>query len=504
MQYLNGLKSSITTSFCRLLTLVSDRSHCDEGILKSQSSIVAAFLLPLIAAGALAQLPKAPPSPEPDDRYKADILLIIAHPDDDTLISGYLAKAIFDEHKRAAAIVCTTGDGGGNLIGLESGAALRQVRILESRQALEFLGMTNVWYLGSHDTPGQDVLWSLENWGHGRVLGEVVRLVRLTRPEVIISMLPDYVAGENHDDHQAAGVVATEAFDMAGDPSAFPEQVAAARDRLGMMNLTDGLQPWQPKKIYYFTDAFDNPSQYSHDKRAQSPYRKNFLEGNGPEYSNSLVSPSRHVSYGRLAAEEQSFYLTQDGNRGKEALAKGDVSEFELRVHFIFGKSLVEGSVTGDIFEGIKPGPIPFARIPGFQPQTREGLSVDFGGAWAFYPGFWKAHDLQQIPRLLLIPEVAVPRGGTLRVPLLIRNDTENPKEVGLTTVLPKGWTEKTGSALYPVRAHEVYSAQAILIAPDVEGIQWQEITWNAEANGHLVTAIKLRVLSGASGGLPQ
>jgi LmbE family N-acetylglucosaminyl deacetylase len=473
--------------------------------MKSQSSVVAAFSLLLFAAGTFAQLPKAPPLPGPDDRYKADFLLIIAHPDDDVLISGYLAKAILDEHKRGAAILCSSGDGGRNEIGQETGAALGQERILESRRALEFLGITNVWYMGGHDTPGQDVLWSLDNWNHGRVLDEIVRLVRLTRPEVIITMLPDYVAGENHDDHQAAGVMATEAFDMAGDPTAFPEQVAAPRDRMQVMNMTEGLQPWQPKKIYYFTDAFDAFSPYWHDKRHESPFRKNFLEGNGPEYSNSLVSPSRHVSYGRLAAEQQSFYLTQGGSIGKEALAKGDVSVFEQPTHFIFGKSLVASSVTGDIFEGVTPGPIPPTRIPGFQQQTHEGLSVEFGDSWGFYRDFWKAHSLEHVAHLLPVPEVAIPRGGALHVPLLIRNDTENPEEVSRTAVLPEGWTEKTGSARYPVRAHEVYPAQLVLIAPDMDGVRWQEITWKAEANGRPVGTIKLRVLSGVgNGGLPQ
>jgi len=68
------------------------------------------------------------------------------------------------------------------------------------------------------------VLHSLETWGHGASLEQVVRLVRLTRPEVILTWLPVYVAGENHDDHQAAGVLATEAFDLSGDPVAFAEQ----------------------------------------------------------------------------------------------------------------------------------------------------------------------------------------------------------------------------------------------------------------------------------------
>jgi hypothetical protein len=33
--------------------------------------------------------------------------------------------------------------------------------------------------------------------------------------------MPGFFVGENHGDHQAAGVLATEAFDSAGDPTVF-------------------------------------------------------------------------------------------------------------------------------------------------------------------------------------------------------------------------------------------------------------------------------------------
>jgi LmbE family N-acetylglucosaminyl deacetylase len=472
--------------------------------MKTQSVRVAMLFVLLFSSGSLAQLPEAPPKPGPDDRYKADILLIVAHPDDDTDVAGYLARAIFDDHKRVAAIFCAVGDGGGNAVGDEEGAALGQVRIIEARRALESFGVANVWFLGGHDTPGQDFLWSLEDWNHGRALDEIVRLVRLTQPEVILTWLPDYVAGENHDDHQAAGVLATEAFDSAGDPTVFSEQVAMPRNRHGIMNMTEGLRPWQPKKIYYFSDAFEAYSQYWNDTRDVSPFRKNFLKGNGPEYSNAVVSPSRHVSYGRLAAEEQSFYLTQEGSMGKEALAKGDLSGFELPVQFIFGKSVVKSSVTGDIFEGIVPGPAPFARVPGFQPQIHEGLSLELGEPWAFYQEFWKAHNLEHLAQLLPVAEVAIDFGSTLHVPLVIRNATGDSEEVSLTVALPQGWTERTGSARYPVGARDLYPAQAILVAPPTGKLGWQEVTWKAAVGAREIGSVSLRVLLGKSDGIPQ
>lgn len=456
------------------------------------------------AAQSRAQLPTAPPYPGPDDRYKADLLLVVAHPDDDTLIAGYLARLIFDEHKRVAAVVCTPGDGGGNEVAYESGAALGQVRIQEARRALESLGVSNIWFLGGNDTPGQNVLWSLERWNHGRALGELVRLVRLTRPEVIVTLLPDQVAGENHADHQAAGVIATEAFDLAGDPTAFAEQVSPARDLHGMMNLTDDLRPWQPKKIYFFTDAFENTSQYWQDPRVKSPFRENFLKGTGPEYSNADVSPFHHVSYGHIAAEEQMFYLTQEGSIGKDAIAKGDFRGFEQQVHFIFGKSLVKGRVTGDVFEGVTSAALPFTPVPGYQPQSRDKLQMEIGDPYAFYQEFWKAHNLERLSQLVPLPEVAMNRGATLHVPLLIRNGTQTAAVVSLTAVLPKGWTWESGSALYPVPAGNSYPVLAILTAPTAGEVEWQELTFKAEAAGQQVGSVTVRVLLGKSGGLPQ
>ena len=127
---------------------------------------------------AAAELPKAPPAPRPDDRFKADILMMVAHPDDETEVTGYLAKAIYEEHRRVAVIFGTRGDGGGNAMGNEQAAALGAEREIEGRRALASFGIMNVWFLGGPDTPGQDVLRSLETWNHGAALAQAVRLVR--------------------------------------------------------------------------------------------------------------------------------------------------------------------------------------------------------------------------------------------------------------------------------------------------------------------------------------
>src|SRR6202795_170960 len=220
----------------------------------------------------------------PDERYKADILLVVAHPDDEGAATPYLARAL-DEHKRIAVVFGTRGSSGANEAGAEQAAALGAIREIEARNALATLGITNVWFLGGKDTASQNVLQSLANWDHGESLEQLVRLVRLTRPEVFLSFLPGTFIGEDHGDHRAAAVLATEAFDLAGDPTVFPEQVSAPLRRLEPY--LENLHPWQTKKIYYFPDA---------DK-------EEIFRDKGPKYSVTEISKSAKQPYWRVALE---------------------------------------------------------------------------------------------------------------------------------------------------------------------------------------------------------
>jgi len=431
---------------------------------------------------------QAPPLLPPDERYKADILLIVAHPDDETAISSYLARAIFDQHKRVAVIYGTRGDGGGNNVGNEQAASLGVVREIEARRALASYGIVNAWFIGAPDTPGQDVLRSLETWRHGNVLEQVVRLVRLTRPEVILTWLPCYVAGENHDDHQAAGVIATEAFGMSGDPTVFPSQVAAPRLRLRINNYGEGLLAWQAKKLYYFSDADHT----------------DFLDGKGPQYNPADVSATRKVPYYRLSADEWSFHETQRGvgDVARSAIEKNDFTALKEPDRFVLGKSLVKSTTTGDIFEGVTPGRIAYSPKISYGPQRHEGVSLELGGPWAFYREFWRAQNIAHLGELVT-PEVGVAGGQPLNVPLLIVNETDQSKMIKLTTDLPEGWTETARFAEFPVAAHETYPVQLVLTAPTGHANEWHKITWKIETDGRAAGSVELRVHL-KSGGLPQ
>jgi LmbE family N-acetylglucosaminyl deacetylase len=438
-----------------------------------------AIAILMIAGVFRSQAQQAPPNPQPDSRYKVDILEIWGHPDDDSEITSYAAKLIEQQHKRVGVIFTTRGNSGGNAAGPEQANALADIREMEARRSLASYGITDVWFLHGSDTPGADVLHSLEQWGHGKSLDEIVRLVRITRPEVILTWMPNYVVGENHEDHQGAAVLATEAFDLAANPLAFPEQVEAARDRFTINNYGEGLRPWQPKKIYYVTDSshFD------------------FLKGQGPEYPTSNISPNRKIPYSRVAAEAWGYYKTQADFTDEQ------LKEFsEMPVRFIFGKSLVGGTATSDIFEGITANPIPYVRSRGYEPPP-AGVALELGGPWAFYHAFWRAHGIEHIGDLYA-PEAQVAPGESLWVPLIIRNDTDGEKQVTLHATLPAGWTVKPEATIYTVAAHDSYAIQ-LTVKSTAEKGAWQTLTWTADCGGKNIGPVKLRV-DVASNGLPQ
>jgi LmbE family N-acetylglucosaminyl deacetylase len=170
---------------------------------------------------------------------KTDLLVVTAHPDDETMMAATMARYA-DEGKVVALVTCTQGEGGGNGTGKEGGVSLGVVREAELRRCLAILGVRHLYFLHQLDWAyTESVQATLAKWGHQESLRRLVRLVRLLRPEVICTMDPTPVGGQ-HGHHQAAGRLATEAFEATADPGRFPE---LARD--------EGLSPWRVRKLYW-------------------------------------------------------------------------------------------------------------------------------------------------------------------------------------------------------------------------------------------------------------
>jgi len=437
--------------------------------------------------------------PGADDRLKVDILEVVAHPDDEAFFTPYLARAIYDMHKRVAVIFSSRGSGGMNHFSSERGPAMADEREIEAREACARLSITNVWFLDAKDTRSQDVLDSLSNWGHGAMLERLVGLIRLTRPEVIFTHFPGAFIGENHGDHQATGVLVTEAFDLAADPTVFPSQLAGPT---GLHEpYLSNLRPWQAKKIYLGSDANDD---------------KQFV-GTGPTYSVREISPSQKKSYWRLALESALTHHTQFPGL-IDQISKMSNEELEKMMNdpneswwsepstLIFGKSAVGGKPTDDVFSFISDKPIrgyPEAAVacgshsPGSEAEKLP--RVELGGPWEFYGHFYPAHGLCQLP-MAKVPEIGIRAGTVLTVPVVIHHDPAKGLLINLSATTPEGWKVVRGTGPFVLPAEEVTPLAVHIHTPTLsaDGLKKavpEEIRVLAEADGKTVGELRMRVL---------
>ncbi len=444
------------------------------------------FLLFVITGAAAAQEQKPATPPTPDDRFKVDILVFVGHPDDEAAATTYLARAL-DQGKRVGVVFGTRGGSGRNGAGAERAAALADVRELEARRACATLGITNVWFLGGKDTASQNVLQSLATWGHGATVEEAVRLVRLTRPEVILTYLPEVMIGENHGDHQAVGVIATEAFDLAADPTVFPAQVAGATRRLEPF--LEGLRPWQPKKLYFYYDGG----------------HKEVFAGKGPEYSGRDIAKSRNWPYWRFAVESFRAHETQakDFLDSLAKMSEADIEKMATRSGwadgeiFVMGKSLVGGSVTGDFFEGVGVGAIvPEKRAPA-EMAARRGFTLDLAGSWGFFAAFLPAHGISRLPQVNPA-EIAVQERTTLYIPLHVWNGLGKAQAVTFSLEMPENWKSKS-DLKYLFREREDAEIRLDIDLPaissaDENAREEHDVIVRAEAAGQKLGELKLHV----------
>jgi LmbE family N-acetylglucosaminyl deacetylase len=174
------------------------------------------------------------------------LLMVAAHPDDEnTAVIAYFARG---RHIRTAYLSATRGEGGQNLLGTEQGEALGLIRTQELLAARRIDGgeqfFTRVFDFGFSKSPEE----ALSKWGRELVLGDMVRVVRRFRPDVLVTRWSP-TGGAGHGHHWAVGHLTPELFAAAGDPGRFPEQAA------------EGLEPWRPRRLVWVTSAFNGETE---------------------------------------------------------------------------------------------------------------------------------------------------------------------------------------------------------------------------------------------------
>ncbi len=178
------------------------------------------------------------------------LLLVHAHPDDETIGSGTTMARYAAEGAQVTLVTCTLGELGEVLvpelagIAAERGDQLGGYRIHELAAAMRALGVSDHRYLGGPGywrdsgmmgTPGNDdprALWSCasDEIHFEQAVTQAVAVIRELRPQVLVTY--DETGGYGHPDHIMTHRVAMAAFEQAAAPGG-----------AGV--------PWQIEKIYW-------------------------------------------------------------------------------------------------------------------------------------------------------------------------------------------------------------------------------------------------------------
>ncbi len=259
------------------------------------------------------------------------VLHVAAHPDDEnTALITYFARG---RGYRTAYLSLTRGDGGQNEIGSEFDEKLGVARTQELLAARQIDSGRQFFTRAIDFGYSKSVDEALRIWDRAQVLGDVVRVIRQFRPDVIVTRFSP-TGGGTHGHHTASGLLGIEAFKLAGDPSAYPEQLA------------QGLTVWQPKRVML---------------NGGGPGRG----GGGGGRSGAAGAPSIQVeiggddpvtgeSFGSIASRSRGRHITQGfGNFGGRGGGGSNLQTFVL----MGGEPATE-----DIMEGVDTT---WARVPG-------------------------------------------------------------------------------------------------------------------------------------------
>ena len=237
-----------------------------------------------------AQFPSAETSSELyNDLLKASntarVLYLAAHPDDEnTRLIAYFENA---RHVRTAYLSLNRGAGGQNLIGTEIGPAIGVLRTQELLRARSIDGGEQFFTRAVDFGYSKTAKETFEKWGKQEVLSDVVRIIRQFRPDVIVTRFPTSDYG-GHGHHQASAILAEEAFDLAADPNAFPEQL-------------EELNTWQTTRLYFNASSWWNKNIADEARRSDD-----FVMIDVGEYD-----PLLGESYAQIAARSRSSHASQ-------------------------------------------------------------------------------------------------------------------------------------------------------------------------------------------------
>ena len=268
------------------------------------------------------------------------VLYIAAHPDDEnTRLIAYLAN---EKKYETAYLSATRGGGGQNFLGTHLKDNLGLIRTQELLEARKIDGGQQFFTSAIDFGYSKEPIETLNFWNEEKILSDFVWIIRKFRPDIIITRFNQtpYIT---HGHHTASTMLADKAFNLAGDPSAFPEQLKHVKI-------------WKPKRLMWNTSRrFFNLDDYDIDK---------MIKIDVGVYNNKIGK-----SYNEIASESRSMHKSQAfGSLRRRG------SEVELIVHTQGVKAendIMDGVDTS--WDGIKPNDA----LKSYLRQAKDSFNID-------------------------------------------------------------------------------------------------------------------------------
>ncbi len=373
-------------------------------------------------------------------------LYVAAHPDDEnTRMIAWLEN---EKHLHTAYLSLTRGDGGQNLVGPEISALLGLIRTQELLAARRIDGGNQLFTRANDFGFSKHPDETLKIWNKDEVLADVVWAIRKWQPDVIINRFDHATPGRTHGHHTASAMLSYEAFDLAGDTSAYPGQ-------LGLVSA------WQPHRLFFNTSWWFYGSQEAFEKADKSDMTG--VDG-------GVYYPLLGKSNGEIAAESRSMHKSQGfgsvGNRGEQMeyikLLKGEpirsMDDPFAGINTTWTR--VEGGAPiGEVLSAVRAEyrhDRPEASIPKLMEAYRMVRELP--------DGFWKRVKSAELERVITAcmglfaeavasDESAAP-GEAVELTLEVINRSQVPCTLRSVSILPMGTDTVLQLALAPNRDH--------------------------------------------------
>ncbi|GAB5537295.1 MAG: PIG-L family deacetylase [Rubricoccaceae bacterium] len=239
-------------------------------------------LLPFLALLALATPVCAQSTPPSLDALASSVdrpdrplvvMNLAGHPDDEDGLTMTYYRG--NQDAVVYSVIYTRGEGGQNEIGPDLYERLGAIRTQETEAAARIYG-THVLYLDRYDFGFSKHAWeTFDEWsrerggfwdtdapkqgsqaGRDALVADLVHLIRRLKPDVMFTNHDTSTAWPNaqHGHHQAVGISAYDAFELAADPTYQPAQLEE-----------DGVDLWQPKRLFLRRGGFSSGAPDDYD-----------------------------------------------------------------------------------------------------------------------------------------------------------------------------------------------------------------------------------------------